>query len=91
MKNLLVCTDGSNYAQECCRYGAWFAKKMHANIDVLFSKYGFNLVLRFIQQGIFESFSINPSLDMLYYIIGSCPSSPFESSSGSNVYAFLTC
>ncbi len=36
MKNLLICTDGSNYAQECCRYGAWFAKKMNTTIDVLY-------------------------------------------------------
>lgn len=36
MKKLLICTDGSNYAQECCRYGAWFAKKTGASIEVLY-------------------------------------------------------
>lgn len=36
MKKLLICTDGSNYAQECCRYGAWLAKKMEANIEILY-------------------------------------------------------
>lgn len=36
MKKLLICTDGSNYAQECCRYGAWFAKKTGAAIDILY-------------------------------------------------------
>ena len=36
MKKLLICTDGSNYAQECCRYGAWFAKKMGASVDILY-------------------------------------------------------
>lgn len=36
MKNLLICTDGSNYSQECCRYGAWIAKQSGAHIDVLY-------------------------------------------------------
>lgn len=36
MKKLLVCTDGSNYAQECCHYGAWLAKKTGASIEVLY-------------------------------------------------------
>ena len=36
MKKLLICTDGSNYSQECCRYGAWFAKKTGAAIDILY-------------------------------------------------------
>ncbi len=36
MKKLLICTDGSNYAQECCRYGAWLAKKTEADIEVLY-------------------------------------------------------
>lgn len=36
MKNLLICTDGSNYSQECCRYGAWLAKKTGASIEVLY-------------------------------------------------------
>ena len=36
MKNLLICTDGSNYAQECCRYGAWFAKRTGASVEVLY-------------------------------------------------------
>ena len=36
MKKLLICTDGSNYSQECCHYGAWFAKKTGVYIDVLY-------------------------------------------------------
>ena len=36
MKTLLICTDGSNYAQECCRYGAWLAKKTGANVEILY-------------------------------------------------------
>ena len=36
MKRLLVCTDGSNYSQECCRYGAWLAQQNGASIDVLY-------------------------------------------------------
>jgi nucleotide-binding universal stress UspA family protein len=36
MKNLLICTDGSNYSQECCRYGAWLAKQMEAKVEVLY-------------------------------------------------------
>ena len=36
MKNLLICTDGSNYSQECCRYAAWFAKQMAAKVEVLY-------------------------------------------------------
>jgi nucleotide-binding universal stress UspA family protein len=36
MKNLLICTDGSNYSQECCRYGAWLAKQTGASVEVLY-------------------------------------------------------
>lgn len=36
MKNLLICTDGSNYSQECCRYGAWLAKQAGASVEVLY-------------------------------------------------------
>ena len=36
MKNLLICTDGSNYSQECCRYAAWLAKQMAAKVEVLY-------------------------------------------------------
>jgi nucleotide-binding universal stress UspA family protein len=36
MKNLLVCTDGSNYSQECCRYAAWLAKQSGATVEVLY-------------------------------------------------------
>jgi len=36
MKNLLICTDGSNYSQECCRYGAWLAKQAKAHVEVLY-------------------------------------------------------
>ncbi|WP_269525094.1 universal stress protein [Coraliomargarita parva] len=36
MKKLLVCTDGSNYSEECCRYGAWLALQSGATVDVLY-------------------------------------------------------
>jgi nucleotide-binding universal stress UspA family protein len=36
MKKLLICTDGSNYSQECCRYGAWLAKKTGATVEILY-------------------------------------------------------
>ncbi|MBD2114541.1 MULTISPECIES: universal stress protein [Cyanophyceae] len=36
MKRLLLCTDGSTYAQSSYRYGAWFAKQGGASIDVLY-------------------------------------------------------
>ncbi len=36
MKNLLICTDGSSYASETCRYGGWFAKQTGASIDILY-------------------------------------------------------
>jgi nucleotide-binding universal stress UspA family protein len=36
MKRLLICTDGSNYSQQCCSYGAWLAKESGAAIDVLY-------------------------------------------------------
>lgn len=36
MKKLLICTDGSNYAQECCHYGAWLAKKTGAAVEILY-------------------------------------------------------
>ena len=36
MKNLLICTDGSNYSQQCCLYGAWLAKQMGANVELLY-------------------------------------------------------
>lgn len=36
MKNILLCTDGSAYAENVYRYGAWFASQFHAKINVLF-------------------------------------------------------
>lgn len=36
MKKLLICTDGSNYSQEACRYGAWLAQQTDADIKVLY-------------------------------------------------------
>lgn len=36
MKKLLICTDGSNYSQECCRYGTWIAKKTGASVEILY-------------------------------------------------------
>ena len=36
MRKLLICTDGSNYSQECCHYGSWLAKKTGAAVEVLY-------------------------------------------------------
>ncbi|MEA5583075.1 universal stress protein [Nodularia harveyana UHCC-0300] len=36
MKNILLCTDGSSFAENIYKYGAWFAQKFHAHINVLF-------------------------------------------------------
>ncbi|UKO97524.1 universal stress protein [Nostoc sp. UHCC 0870] len=36
MKNILLCTDGSAYAENVYRYGAWFAHQVPAQINVLF-------------------------------------------------------
>jgi nucleotide-binding universal stress UspA family protein len=36
MKNILICTDGSSYAQEACLYGAWLSQKTNARISVLY-------------------------------------------------------
>jgi len=35
MKKILLCTDGSNYAENSYKYGAWIAKKLDATINVL--------------------------------------------------------
>jgi nucleotide-binding universal stress UspA family protein len=36
MKRILLCTDGSIFAQSSYRYGAWFATRLAAAIDVLY-------------------------------------------------------
>ncbi len=36
MKKILVCTDGSHYAQEACRYAAFLAEQSGARIEVLY-------------------------------------------------------
>jgi nucleotide-binding universal stress UspA family protein len=36
MKNILICTDGSSYAQEACRYGAWLSQQTNAALSVLY-------------------------------------------------------
>ncbi len=36
MKNILLCTDGSAFAENVYKYGAWFARQFHAHINVLF-------------------------------------------------------
>jgi len=36
MKNILLCTDGSAFAENVYRYGAWFALRFNAQINVLF-------------------------------------------------------
>lgn len=36
MKNILVCTDGSSYAHETCKYAAWIHSLTNASIGVLY-------------------------------------------------------
>ncbi len=36
LKKLLVCTDGSDYSQVCCRYAAWIAERTGASIELLY-------------------------------------------------------
>ncbi|MEQ8753657.1 MAG: universal stress protein [Coleofasciculus sp. G1-WW12-02] len=36
MKTILLCTDGSSFAENVYKYGAWFATKFNAQINVLF-------------------------------------------------------
>ncbi len=36
MKKILVCADGSDYAQVCCQYAAWLAGRSGAHIDLLY-------------------------------------------------------
>lgn len=36
MKKLLICTDGSDYSEEACRYAAWLAKDNAAEIHALY-------------------------------------------------------
>ena len=48
MKRLLVCVDGSNYAQPCCQYAAWMAKKMEGKIEVIYVSNMWDFELPFI-------------------------------------------
>ncbi len=36
MKTILLCTDGSSFAESIYKYGAWFAIQLNAKINVLF-------------------------------------------------------
>ncbi|MGE9295095.1 MAG: universal stress protein [Puniceicoccales bacterium] len=36
MNKILVCTDGSNYAREACRYAAWLAQRTGARVEALY-------------------------------------------------------
>lgn len=36
MKRILVCTDGSPYAQVCCQYAAWLAGRAASTIELLY-------------------------------------------------------
>ena len=36
MKTILLCTDGSSFAESVYKYGAWFAIQLNAKINVLF-------------------------------------------------------
>jgi len=36
MKRILVCTDGSPYAQVSCEYAAWLAGRMKASVEILY-------------------------------------------------------
>ncbi|MEO0933460.1 MAG: universal stress protein, partial [Cyanobacteria bacterium J06641_2] len=35
MKNILLCTDGSSFAENVYKYGAWFANQFNAQIKVI--------------------------------------------------------
>ena len=35
MKKILLCSDGSTFAENTYRYGAWFAERLRAEVDVL--------------------------------------------------------
>ncbi|MEO0796128.1 MAG: universal stress protein [Verrucomicrobiota bacterium] len=36
MKKILVCTDGSQYAREACRYAAWLSQRTGARVEALY-------------------------------------------------------
>lgn len=36
MQKILICTDGSSYSLEACRYAAYLSQKLEAEIDVLY-------------------------------------------------------
>lgn len=36
MKSILVCTDGSAYAEVCCRYAAWLARRTGVQLEVIY-------------------------------------------------------
>ncbi len=36
LKKILLCADGSAYAESCCRYAAWFAQRSGATIDAVY-------------------------------------------------------
>jgi nucleotide-binding universal stress UspA family protein len=36
MKRILLCTDGSSFAESSYQYGAWFATRLGATVDVLY-------------------------------------------------------
>ncbi len=36
MKNILLCTDGSEYSQVCCQYAVWLAKRTGAKVEALY-------------------------------------------------------
>lgn len=36
LKKILVCTDGSAYAESCCRYAVWLANRSGASIEALY-------------------------------------------------------
>lgn len=36
MKNILICTDGSAYSEQACRYGAWLHQLTGAELSVLY-------------------------------------------------------
>ncbi|MBD2529337.1 universal stress protein [Nostoc flagelliforme FACHB-838] len=36
MKTILICTDGSSFAESVYKYGAWFAIQLNAKLNVLF-------------------------------------------------------
>lgn len=36
MKRIIICTDGSQYSDACCRYATWIAKRMASSLETVY-------------------------------------------------------